>query len=107
MQPFLAAIRVTNISRAQSVKPDAAKGVVPIARASCLQGSRSYRAIEHPLHPELVGELAVVVAPRLHAERRGDGAALGELREQRRSALATIHHEQMGRAPHRLGVMII
>jgi len=43
--------------------------------------SRSHRAIQHPLHAEAVGELAVVIAPGLNAERRRDVAALGQAAE--------------------------
>jgi len=38
-------------------------------------------AVQHPLHAEAIGELAVVVAPRLDGERSCDRSAVGEVAE--------------------------
>ena len=45
------------------------------------QALRSETTVQHPLHPEAIGELAVVVAPRLDPERSCDRSALGEVAE--------------------------
>jgi hypothetical protein len=37
---------------------------------------RRGRTVEHPLHPKRVCQLAEVIAPRLHGERRCDAPAL-------------------------------
>src|SRR3979411_833489 len=65
------------------------------------------RTVEHPLHAKLIGQLAKVVAPGLDAERRRDGAALGQALEKLVGLFAVFHHENMGGAAHGLGVMIV
>jgi hypothetical protein len=65
------------------------------------------RAVQHPLHAEAVGELAVEIAPGLHAERRGGSAALGQTAKQRLSLCAVVHHQNMRRTAHRLGVVVV
>jgi methionyl-tRNA formyltransferase len=47
----------------------------------CQPASRSDRTAQHPLHAEAVGQLAVIVAPRLDGERGGDDPAFGEAAE--------------------------
>ena len=42
---------------------------------------RSEAAVQHPLHAEAIGDLAVVVAPGLDGERSCDRSAVGEVAE--------------------------
>jgi methionyl-tRNA formyltransferase len=54
---------------------------VPPSLAGERQALRSEAAVQHPLHAETIGELAVVVAPGLDPERSCDRAAVGEVAE--------------------------
>src|SRR5580704_12844910 len=64
-------------------------------------------AIEHPLHAEPVRELSEIVAPGLDGERGRYLASTRKSLEQRSRLLAIAHHEDMRRAPHRFGVVIV
>src|SRR6201999_743731 len=67
-------------SIARRVATDAASANVPNHFAQSVFHSRPTRPdwrIEHPLDAELVGQLAVIIAPGLYAKRRGDLCAFG------------------------------
>src|SRR6187551_2820563 len=68
----------------ESLQPRAAGAALLYQRPKRTMTRRtlSEAAVEHPLHPELVGQFPVIIAPRLHGERGGDAAAQREPIEQ-------------------------
>src|SRR5207237_6924327 len=74
----------------------------PAASARSLQG-----AIEHPLHAEPVRKLPVVIAPGLDAERSRHPSPTSHSLDQQSRSLAIPHHEDVRRAPHRLGIIVV